>query len=62
MFDDEAWVDLPHDQVTARTLLDLATENGYEESVIRASEDGYFVPSPMVDLLYPQSQPVPEEG
>lgn len=56
----EAWLSLPHDQVTARTLLDLATEFGYSETDVRTSETGYFVPAALVDRLYPTS--TPEEG
>lgn len=57
MFEGEAWVSLPHDQATARTLLDFATEHGYSEQDVRTSEDGYFVPEQLVDLLYPTTTP-----
>lgn len=60
MFDGEGWLNLPHDATTARTLLDFATEHGYAEEDVRTSEDGYFVPESLVELLYPI--PTPQEA
>lgn len=60
MFDGEAWLNLPHDQETAKELLKFAQENGYSVDQVRSSEDGYFVPAPLVDLLYPT--PTPQEA
>ena len=57
MFDGEAWVDLPNDRDTARTLLDFTVEHGYPESAVRTSEDGYFVPVAIADQLYPSRSP-----
>jgi hypothetical protein len=59
--DDEAWLPLPHDADTARTLLEFADEHGYPVESIRTSEDGYFVPAPMAELLYPTT-PTPQEA
>lgn len=57
MFEGEGWLNLPHDEDTARELLSFAREHGYDETVVRTSEDGYFVPTELVDLLYPTATP-----
>jgi hypothetical protein len=53
----EAWLDLPHDQDTARTLLEFTVDCGFTEWDVRTGEDGYFVPTEVAELLYPAQPP-----
>ena len=57
MRDGEAWLDLPHDQDTARTLLDFTVDSGFSEQDVRTSEKGYFVPDEVASQLYPARSP-----
>lgn len=44
----------------ARRLLDAAVQAGYDETVVRTGDDGFYVPAALVEIVYP-SEPT-EEG
>jgi len=49
----EAWVGEPWTAEAAQKLLDAAREAGFDESVVRTGDDGYYVPVELVKILYP---------